>query len=292
MRKEPSQVGASVCDATHAMALFNSKICSMKYQQRDGVTPWSVSSYRDVSLPGIYICKAIGTGERIAYRTEQEIRADPVRDFVLTLPLDSQSFCLQAGKQTFCQPGKFRIHSMSRPFWGTCSGMNSSKSYTQLTVRVSGSLLRSEIPDIDALCNLSLEIRPGAGRIMNSMLELALAEGKGLSELQACDFSKSLVRSIASAVLESPELALGKLGQHQPSHARVVSAAQDFIAANLSDPGLDCAMVAAHCAVSTTYLHMAFAAHSMKVGTHIREARLKECRTALSNPALRHLPIA
>ena len=58
-----------------------------------------------------------------------------------------------------------------------------------------------------------------------------------------------------------------------------------YIEANLSDPTLDVASIAAAHHISASYLQKLFAGQSMSVAAFIRERRLERCRRDLSNPS-------
>jgi AraC-like DNA-binding protein len=158
-------------------------------------------------------------------------------------------------------------------------------------VRISGACLRQEVPGVDDLLNFSFETRPGPRRIMKSLFELALEEGKNLSVRQSEDFSKMLVGAVSTTLIELSETKGSPARAMPRSEIRVLEAAKSFIANKLSDPTLNSAMVAEHCKVSERYLRRVFSSASWKVSSYIRETRLDKCRLALGNPALRHRPI-
>jgi AraC-like DNA-binding protein len=153
-------------------------------------------------------------------------------------------------------------------------------------------MLRSLVPDLDAYMSLVLKIRPGIGRIMQSLLESSLTEGSALTGPQAAEIAGMLVATVANAVNDAPDLGSQAGNAKLTSKERVREQARDFIARQLADPALDCAAVAAHCQVSQTYLHLAFSSADIKPGVYIRELRLSRCREDLRNPALRRCAVA
>jgi len=278
-------------DEKSVQELFNATICLQDYKLGINKSASNIKSFDTVDLQGITLYKLENTGVITTNHTRRHILADLNRDFLLSIPLSHRYYVKQTGKASVCEPGHFRLLSLSVPFSTHTSGIKTNYHSTGLFARISGPTLRQFIPDIDDYPDLVLKIRPGIGEIMKAMMMMGMAEGANLSELQSRDFGKTIINSIASAILDAPECELSKARQHQSSHERINEMAKDFIARNLSNPMLDCAMVAAHCQVSKTYLHVAFAAASLKVGAYIRELRLQECRSNFLDPKLRHRTI-
>lgn len=281
----------SVRDETHVQGLFNSRFCLMDHRLGTNTAPWSLTCFSSVNLQGVNIYRQEGIGAVRSNRTRRHILADSDKDFLLAIPSHERILVTHAGKQTVCEPGTFRLLSKSVPFSSYMSGANPRDRFSGIAAKISGSMLRQLIPDIDDHPDLVLKFRPGAGKIMRSLFEIGLVEGGALTISQARDFSKNLIQAIANTVLEVPKPEMRRSRIHQSSHERIRESAKDFIAYNLSNPVLDCALVASHCQVSESYLHAAFASSSIKVGAYIREARLQQCRGDLQNLALRHRTI-
>lgn len=271
-------------DAKDAANLIDSRLCLMSVSKK----PWHLTNFSGVNFQNIDVFGASRIGVRHAYRTRRHILADPARDFLFSIPLQESILVKQAGKQSLCVPGTFRILSTSTPFFSHASGTHARDRFSHISGKISGSMLRPLLPDIDNYPDLVLKIRAGSGKIMKSLIEAGLAEGNALSVAQARDFGKLIIQAIANAILDAPEQEMRPAKVNQSSHAYIRESARDFIARNLSNPYLDCALVAAHCQVSETYLHVSFAAAAIKVGAYIREARLQQCRRDLQNPVLRH----
>lgn len=248
---------------------------------------YGIRRFECVHLPDIDVIRDEGTGQRFILRTPQHIKQDAIRDFIVTLPLTSHSVVRRGEQDTLLDPGSFGFISTAAPFIGTVRGAGERRHFAQILARLPGDLVRKLLPAVDSWPDLSIRIRPGAGRLMASMLEWALRDGSSLSKPQALQFSRTLLDTIVGAITDAPETRALVSEQPSTSHERVRDLAMTFIAQHISNPALDVAMIARHCKVSERYLHAAFAAASLKVGSYIRQTRLEQCRTALLNPANR-----
>lgn len=265
--------------------LFDASFCSMKYGLTASRAPWGISRFDSVNLQGVGVFFDEGYGPRTVVRTRRHIIDDSVSDFIVVVPLVLHSCMSQAGVLQPCGPGYFRILSTAVPFSGYVSAASAHDKYSEILARVPGAMLRDLIPRIDDISNMPIRLAHGAGQVMKSLLQIALAEGEFLSETQAREFSATLVRAIASAVAESGEYRAISTQPRLSSLERLRSKATDFILRNLSNPELDSAMLARHCRVSLRYLRAAFAPGDTVSG-FIREARLQKCRTALRSGEL------
>jgi AraC-like DNA-binding protein len=258
----------------------------MEYGLGEDKTRLSVTSYGSVKLWGVDVIRDEGIGYREGRRKPCHIQAHPADDFLLCLPLTAQVRLEQAGVQTHFAAGSFAFLSTARPFSAIIHAEHPHAAFAHAIVRISAPLLRQRVARIDEYCGRPIAIRPGAGRIMKSLLELALQEGAALSDMQARRFSATLIDAIADAVLAAPEVNCLQTPTAQSAKLRLLDQAQHFVLANLSNPDLDADAIAKHCKVSVRYLRAAFAASPQTIGSFIREARLQQCRAALQNPAL------
>jgi AraC-like DNA-binding protein len=266
--------------------------CQTDHVRHVGAATADSTYFAAVSLPGVDIFSESCAGTRSTYRRRRHIVADGARDFILTLPVHERGTLVQAGKSAELLPGTFGLFPMSIPFELHVAGAGPGERFSGIRVGISGAMLRGLVADLDAYPHLILKIRPGLGRIMQSLLESSLAEGHALSGSQAAELAGMLIETVANAVTDAPEIRSRAVVTRLTSKERVRELAKDFIARRLADPMLDCAMVAAHCEVSQAYLHLAFSSADIKPGGYIRELRLSRCRDDLCNPALRHRAIA
>jgi len=281
-----------ISNMNNLRSILNSAFCFQDCILEADQMASGFKSFTGVTLPNAAIYKVGHVGIVKNYRTRRHILADRNRDFVISMPLRNfQSRVTQAGRQSTCEPGAYRLLSMSVPFSVHTSALDSRDCSLGLSARISGSMLRQLVPEIDDYPDLVLLIRPGVGKVLKLLLQAGLEEGEAFSSFHAKEFSETLINTIANVVLDAPEFELRQARLHRSSHARIFESAKDFIARNLSNPSLNCTLVADYCQVSKTYLHVVFAASSMKVSRYIRELRLQQCRANFLDPNLRHRTI-
>jgi AraC-like DNA-binding protein len=186
----------------------------------------------------------------------------------------------QDGREAILAPGQFAVYETDRPFlWRL-------RDDWELLVftwpRSVVSLPQGRSPDLTAR---SLG-GPGLGGIVSQVLrDLAMAppelssEGAAQLAVEVVD----LVLTTAGEVVR-PQTA----GPGEDARLRQVRA---WIAANLDDPDLDPAAVAAAHHLSVRQLHRLFAAGGDTVARHIRVSRLDRAWHDLADPAKAHLTV-
>lgn len=278
--------GIPAHEAGKLRSLFDASLCPMEYGLGGDKSRLSVISYSRVRLWGIDVIRDQGIGQRAGIRKHGHIQAHYSDDFLICLPHKADVTLAQSGIQSRFSVGSFSLLSTARPFSALIAAEHAQAAFSHTIVRVPGARLRSRVARIDDCCGQPLAIRPGVGRIMTSLFDLALAEGGLLSDDEAHHFSEALLDTIADAALAAPELATSRQQTLPSARERLRERARHFILSHLSDPDLDADDVARHCGVSVRYLRAAFADMHCSLGTFVREARLQECRNALMNPQL------
>lgn len=265
---------------------IQSLVCAqdIEFSDRDP-SCWTI--FGGLRLGSIDVFRNEGIGIRHGFRATSHIREDRTDDFLLSMPRSALITLSQPGNTIQLKPGDVAFVSLAKPCAFQIAPGNSSEPFAMTHVRLSGPLLRHRLPQIDACCHRPIELRPGAGKIMQSMFDMALAEGDALSEIQAQHFAQMLIDAVANVARAAPELAF--VDAALPSaQVKIREAAKRFIERNLSDPDLNVADVARHCCVSVRYLHKVFAASAHSVSDFIRDSRLRHCRAALQAQAFQH----
>ena len=278
--------GIAAREAGRLRNLFDANLCPMEYALGRDKSLLSVTRFARVNLRGIDVIRDEGLGWRTGIRKPSHIRTQHSDDFLICLPHHAEVTLAQSGRQSCFTSGSFSLLSTAQPFSALIAAPNPQAVFSHTIVRVPGSRLRSRVARIDDCCGTPLAIRPGVGRIMSSLFDLALAEGGMLSDDEAHHFSEALLDTIADAALAAPELVTARQKALPSARERLRKHAQQFILSHLSDPDLDANDIARHCGVSVRYLRTAFADMHCSLGAFVREARLLECRNALMNPQL------
>ncbi len=248
------------------------------------------TSIEGMSLGLIDVLRFVGFGLSSERRTYEHIREDRIDDFIVAFPLTIPVAISQAGRHAVARPGSCILLSTRKPFHGVhecATGL----AYSALVARVPGPLLREQVPNIDDCCAQPIEAVHGSGKITRALIENLIEERDGLRVAERQSLSSALLQTITTLMRESPEFSSRRPLQRLTARASLYAAATGFIAANLSNPELDVAMVASHCRVAPSYLQAAFADQSESVGAYIRNVRLERCREALRNPALQYRSI-
>lgn len=264
---------------------FYPTLCSMDYRS-DGRREID-SVFEGVQLGGLDIYRFETQVSRGARRTIRHVRADRIDGYLMALPLRTGIQIIQGQACTEVEPGSFAFISTSKPFETNCL----SDLHEEFLIKVPGSLLRQRIPYIDDCCARSFEIRKGAGTMLRTLFDMALADGGALPESCALLFGRTVIETIASATLEAPELVATQNEHRMPAHERIQMRAMEYIHNHIADPMLGIAEIANHCKVSSRTLHAAFASTNISVGSFIREQRLLRCQETLRNPSMRRKTI-
>ena len=254
----------------------------MELRLPDNKAPWSLIYFGGVHLNGLDLFLDEGTGSRNVVHSNGHIETSPSDDYIVAIPLSTRSHVVQAGRLSVIEPGSFLLTSTAEPFSAWVRSAGSHDKFAQLLAKVPGNILREKSAQIQTLINKPISIQSGEGRIMKSMIELALAEGDSLTDIGAAHYGAALIEAIAHAITESSPSNSTRLLSPK---ARIREAAKAFVDSNLSNPALDVALVAENCQVSPRYLHAAFAETSTRLGAYIRELRLLRCQTDLLRPA-------
>lgn len=277
------QPGTDVTSGPQAVwRMFDDSLCKMHYDLGADSAPWSVAHFGGRCFPGIDVFDDQGIGGRKVLRDRADIEADPVDDFLLAIPRSARISLAQQGRVLNCGPGEALLFSTALPFSSAIAAMRPGGRYTQLLARVSGSLLRGRLPQVDILGHHLFEVRTGAGKVLQSLLEIGLAEGNAFSAMQSHHFGEMLIDALANALRDVAAIGDAKKSPRE----RLRDAALAYIERHLAGP-IDVADVAAHCGVSTRYLHAAFADEGLRIGAYVRARRLERARAALRNPAWR-----
>lgn len=262
-----------------------SDICAMDYEVLSD-SDSGLTMFDGTRLGSIDVLHYGGRGLRRGRRHMHHIRTDTLDDFILTLPVKAQVDIDQRGARIHLEPGSFAILATAQPFEAAIASTHPQEEFSAVNVRICGSQLRQRVPNIDDCCNLPVRAESGAGRIMMTLFEAALAERDALSASQAIRLGTMLIDAVANATIEAPELlrASAAYGTNRAALRRKVDA---FISDNLSNTALNAELIAAHCQIPVRKLRDIFSVNSETLTSYIREQRLLRCREALRAPSMR-----
>lgn len=265
------------------------RVCSMNYETSDSPTLFP-SSIRGCQIGPVSLTRYESQGLEHGVRTLEHVRDNPFDFFILCMPLQAHFQFAHAGLQSDISRGSAVLLTAQRPFEAYVSGTASDGRHSSLQVRVPGSLLRGRLSQVDQLCNRSFPITTSAGSMLRTTLLALLPRADGLSPIQGQHHARAVADLIA-ACLDDIRCRESIVLESSAPIDKLFDKAVSFIECQLSATNLDTELVAAHCHVSSRYLHAIFARHSLSVSGHIRENRLQQCRRALLDPAMSHQSI-
>ena len=196
--------------------------------------------------------------------------------FLVTVPVQSQVFFSQAGKDAACAPGGLLLERSHEPY------LFSHEEAADLWVlKISADALAGRIRKPDRFCSLRFDATIGGGALLRDLLELLPRRLETMSAELCAMVGRQLVDLVALALKEDARtLTTGASAVREAHLARIEAVVRE----RLQDPRLDPERIAAACHISTRYLHELFRGTGRTVGGFLRDLRLEACREALSGP--------
>ncbi|GII64708.1 AraC family transcriptional regulator [Sphaerisporangium krabiense] len=233
-------------------------------------------------LSDVSLCE-IAASSHTVRRTSTLISRDAAAFFKLSLQLSGTGLLIQDGREAVLAPGDLAIYDTSRPYTLTHDG-----DFRSLIVMFPRTLVDLPVDAVGRLTAVRMPGDTGLGRMISPFLvHLAqnLDQFSGGSGLRLAHNALDLVTTMFADELGTA---------HQtgnPNHT-LVDRIRDYIDANLGDPDLCPAKVAAAHFISTRHLHNLFRAEGTTVATWIRSRRLERCRRDLLDPLHCHQSVA
>lgn len=219
------------------------------------------------------------------HRTPGLIRRDSPENYRVVLAMAGTHRLVQDGRVALVHPGELAIYDFCRPY------DLDYRSAVQLAVftfpRV---LLPFPVDGIAALTAVPMAADHGTGAILPSLLRRVALDLDSFPPASAARLSTVLLDVITTTIAE-------RTGQHAaqaPESLRrtLLLRIHAFIEQHLADPELSPPVIAAAHHISCRYLHRLFALDNTTVAGWIRQRRLERCRTDLTDPLLRALPVS
>ncbi|MFI0420024.1 helix-turn-helix domain-containing protein [Spongiactinospora sp. 9N601] len=244
---------------------------------RDGSRRFRGGMRRRV-LTDVSLCEITASSHTVR-RTSTMIGRDTAAFFKLSLQLSGTGLLIQDGREAVLSPGDFAIYDTSRPYT-----LTHDDDFRSLIVMFPRTLVDLPVDAVGRLTAVRMPGDTGLGRVISPFLvHLAqnLDQLSGASGLRLAHNALDLVTTMFA----------DELGTTNPNHT-LVDRIRDYIDANLGDPDLCPAKVAAAHFISTRHLHNLFRAERTTVATWIRSRRLERCRRDLLDPLHGHQSVA
>ena len=207
-------------------------------------------------------------------RTPAAARRGDEAYFKLGLQMAGHARLDQDGRQADLGPGDLAIYDTTRPY-----RLEFLSDYRIMVVMFPQSLLRIPRCRVEEMTARAVSGRTGLGALLSPVLAGRATDvdpGATVAPLLS-----AAVMDLVAACCAGDDL----VGPPGARRDQLMTAIIAHIEANLPDPTLDVASIAAAHHISTSYLQKLFAGRSISVAAFIRERRLEQCRRDLANPA-------
>ncbi|MFH8257721.1 AraC-like ligand-binding domain-containing protein [Streptomyces roseolus] len=223
-----------------------------------------------------------------ARRAAAHIRHGDPEQYFLLLVHGSPIGIEQRRNNTLLTSGEMTLFDTSHPL--SCEFQDDGRLSHVSLLRLPRATLPVPQDGVDRLLGTTLSARTGSGALLSSYLT-------GLrAETGRCDPEElSRLGAVALALSETFLTALTNStvpATHETRHHVLLTRVRAFIEANLADPDLRPASIAAYHHISLRTLHALFRQEPTTVAATIRHRRLERCRADLADPRMRDRPIA
>ncbi len=197
--------------------------------------------------------------------------------YLVTVPIQSEVFFSQCGKDVRCRPGGLILERSHEPYV-----FSHGEPSDLWVVKVSATALSGKIRQPDRFCSLQFDTTRGGGGLLFDMLELIPRRIDGMSEELRATVGRQLVELLVLALKDDDRTLTAGATAVRAAH---LSRIENYVRNRLGDSDLDPDAIARACGISTRYLHELFRDANQTLGSWIRDQRLDACREALGDPA-------
>lgn len=218
--------------------------------------------------------------EALRYRRlPQHFAEERAEQFLITVPVLSEVYFAQGGKEIRCSPGALFLERSHEPY-----EFSHDEAADLWVVKVDAKVLGGRIRAPDRFCSMQFDAANGAGGLFVDMLHLIPGRFDAMTAEVRNTVGRQLVDLLALALkADERTLTSGSSTVREAHLTRIES----FVRQNLTDPNLDMESIARACRISTRYLHELFRDTNQTLGQWIRDQRLEACCAALKDPANR-----
>lgn len=208
------------------------------------------------------------------FRTSDDVKRG-IEDYFCLLYFEEGNCLLRQGRnESHIRRNSIALWDSSRPAMFDCDAQ-----LRQLSILIPRETGKMMVPGIEDMCGLSVDGERGLGAILLSHLRQV---HQMIDTIAASDRP-----AVLRASIELIAAAFRPDDQHQGATSfrrSLLGRVQDHIVANLGDPALSPASIAATFRFSARYLHRLFEDSELTVGGWIRKRRLMAAKADLSNP--------
>ena len=222
---------------------------------------------------GNWACTEISSSRSIVKRQSSAIRRSDADCFLLSLQLEGSSTIIQDNRRSDLGEGDIVIYDTTRPY--------------ELILNSPNTQLVFEIPRSDCERSMANHQQLTAAKVKPSDDISTSYHNTLLSVLQTCDANGTDPKDLVSALdllalLYSDEADCAGIARPLNSSLRLMSI-RHYVLANIADPALSQASVAAKFGISRRYLNRLFEKNSSSFANWLRDERLTRCYEELGD---------
>jgi AraC-like DNA-binding protein len=217
------------------------------------------------------------TSQPLMYRRlAHHLKSERDEHFLVTVPVRSEVFFSQCGKDVRCRPGGLILERSHEPY------VFSHDEPAELWVmKVSAAALGGRIRKPDRFCSMQFDTTRGGGGLFYDMLGIVPRRFDDMSSELRAVVGRQLVDLLVLALKDDERTLTAGSSAVRSAHLLRI---ETFIRGRLGDADLDPETIANACGISTRYLHELFRDTNQTLGSWIRDQRLEACREALADP--------
>ncbi|WP_035876528.1 helix-turn-helix domain-containing protein [Cryobacterium sp. MLB-32] len=228
-------------------------------------------------LDELSIVEVTATGHQVL-RTPALIARSERQYFKLNLQLSGHGILVQDNREATLRPGDIAVYDTNRPYT-----LAFEKDFRTLVLMFPHDVLDLPVDSVAQLTAVRMAGDVGLGRMISPFMEQLAENLDALSGSTGHRLAYNAVDLIAT--MFENELSI----RRQPipgTHGDMLAGIRKYIEAELGDPELSPAGIAAAHFISTRHLHSVFHEADTTVSSWIRGRRLERCRRDLRDPIL------
>jgi AraC family transcriptional activator of tynA and feaB len=198
--------------------------------------------------------------------------------FLISLQQKGSVVASQDERVARVEPGSFFCIDTARPFEIETGTMQC------LSLYVSGTHLRTVIPEIDRYTAVAISGRRGGGAIFRRTIENVARHVNEIDNTGAGRIADAIPHLLALALGSLPE---GTAGADDGTDGEHLERIRAYVREHLSDPELSAQRIAGAIGFSVRHVHQLFSREPMTLMKWVWNERLRRCREELASPASR-----
>ena len=234
-------------------------------------------------LDELSVIEVAATGHTV-HRTPSLIARSERSYFKLNLQLAGTGILVQDNREATLQPGDLALYDTQRPY--TLAFESDSRT---LVLMFPHDAIDLPVGLLGRLTATRLASDRGLGLMVSPFMAQLAQNIDVLSGPGGARLARNTVDLLSTMFAAELDRVQGTPGHPQ---AELLNRIRRFIEANLSDPGLSPASIAAAHYISTRQLHSVFRGAGATVAHWIRTLRLENCRRELRDPLLANCPVS